>query len=90
MTITAKAAGILEELVAVREKLDAVPGLQERQKKLYERGARAGLTAADMARAMRPDGDHEHLAESIRQHLRPLGLSKRATKKGPQKRSVRA
>ena len=90
MTQSDEGARVLKALATLRPKIDQVEKkrteLFDKQRELYEAGARANLTAAEMARAMRPNGEHEHLAESIRQHLRTLDLPKRTRKPAARKR----
>lgn len=87
MTQTTEAARVLKALATLRPRIEQLETkrdeLYDKQRSLYEQGARLSppLTAADMARAMRPDGEHEHLAESIRQHLRTLDLPKKKPRK---------
>lgn len=92
MTQTTEAKRVLRALATLRPRIDQHEAKREelyaKQRTLYEQGARLSppLTAADMARAMRPDGEHEHLAESIRQHLRTLGLPKKKARRAPAKK----
>lgn len=80
--MTARGDAILDELSTLRarseELEEELPTLYARQKDLYLKGAKNGLIAPEMARAMLPDADKsttENLAETIRQHLRANGLA---------------
>lgn len=81
---------ILRDLASLRKRIERMEGtrseLYAAQKVLYLQGEKAGLIATEMARAMRPNGEIEHLAESVRQVLRenkngPKKVVKKVTKK---------
>jgi hypothetical protein len=80
---------VLKALASLRPQIERMEdrrkGLYEQQQALYLAGERAGLIATEMARAMRPVGNIEHLAESIRQVLRKARVEngKKKTKVKP-------
>ena len=72
---------ILKELFNLRTELewtkDALTEMYAQQDSLYIEGHDAGIRAADMARAMHPDGETKDLAETVRQKLRAAGRNPR-------------
>lgn len=76
---------VLKDLAALRPKIERMEltrrELYDKQNELYLKGDSVGLNAAQMARAMRPDGNIEYLAESIRHKLRTNRTSPNGKKK---------